>query len=327
MGAIMARTAQAMGKNDPDAARLAVPVEYGRAEWSISHAPSATALKALSVIFSHAGGDLSRMIEVPMPALRSVPGVSGMSASQVADMLRSLMVAFLSSSVEVRPGVVCDRFGPILGYAEIERGGDNLLALRVQFGPAFVKLAAESDVYALLDRALLAGLKSRYSILLYQYLATHWRKSGQAAVKLTVDEWRKVFALSGDLHSDFRQFNRKVFMRSVDEVAAVGPFALTVRREYSGRAVSALVVSWHPKDDAQSVDVRPAPKRKHVPSKSRVSVAPSAPLASDLLAALADRLNSGRYVAPSEVSTAKAAALLAAGLVTADVLRARGIAH
>lgn len=46
-----------------------------------------------------------------------------------------------------------------------------------------------------------------------------------------------------------------------------------------------------------------------------------------VLSMLAERLNAGSYVAPSAVSTSKAAALVASGLVSSALLRSRGIAH
>ena len=150
--------------------------------------------------------------------------MTGMSAAQVADMIRSLMMASVASSIEVRPGVIRDRFGPIVSYAELDRRGGDLLALSVQFGPAFVKLAQESDLYALLDRALLVGMKSRYSVLLYQYLASHWRKREQRFMRMTVSEWRKVFALSSDVHTDFKAFSRHVVLPAV--AGSVGGLAV-----------------------------------------------------------------------------------------------------
>jgi len=50
-------------------------------------------------------------------------------------------------------------------------------------------------------------------------------------------------------------------------------------------------------------------------------------LSDPVLTMLAEKLNAGSYVAPSAVSTSKAAALIAFGLVSPDVLRSRGIAH
>lgn len=60
---------------------------------------------------------------------------------------------------------------------------------------------------------------------------------------------------------------------------------------------------------------------------SRGAVAAGAALPDPVLALLADALNAGKYVAPSAVSTGKAAALVASGLVSSSVLRSRGIAH
>lgn len=60
---------------------------------------------------------------------------------------------------------------------------------------------------------------------------------------------------------------------------------------------------------------------------SRGVTTASSALPDPVLAMLAEKLNAGSYVAPSAVSTSKAAALVASGLVSPAILRSRGITH
>lgn len=316
-----------MAHNAPENPKLAVPAEYARAEWQLENPPSLAGLKLLTVALAHAPVGLVGPFDVPVAALRAIPALHGLAASELLSAVRSLMASLVVVTAPAGDGVMRDRLGPILMDAIIDRRDGRSLALRLQFSPAFAAMALDSDVYTLLDRALIVGLRSRYSVLLYQYLASHWRKSSQRSVKLTVAEWRKVFAVPPGEYPRFATLFQRVIAPAIAEVSAVGPFDLRMTREYTGRAVSALGVVWVAKSDAEPVDVAPAvPKRSGAPvARTKAAAAPPRATAEAVLVALAERLNGGRYVSPAEVSTSKAAALIAAGLVSPEVLRSRGL--
>lgn len=328
----MGRAVEAMGFNGPDKPKVAVPSEYARAEWSIERPPSAAGLKVLALIFAHAGNDLRRVLDVPVTELRAIPRVASMSVDDLADCLRGLVDARVEGLVDHGDGRWTRTMGGILDFVKVHGDGSGLLSVLCRFGGAFVEMAEQGDVYAMFDKAAVVGMKSRYSLLLYQFMASHWAKTEQRAVKMTLAEWRKVFAIPSSEYPRFPTFNQSVLARAVAEVSDVSRYALTVDRHYKGRAVVGLSIGWKLKPAVpEAVPVEAVPKAAARPASRlrAVPVAhdrPRAPVSDDeLLQFLADRVNGLSRIPMTDVSPSKARALLERGLVTKEQLRRRGV--
>lgn len=334
------KTIDRMAENGPRNSKVVYPAEIGRAEWSLDHPPSAVGLKLLLLLVSSLGDAVAADMvhEVPVGLLRQVPGLAGMSKDDLEIVLLDLarVQARLDQRDPDNPKRGSVTFGALLSTVRIHYSDDAVLACHVRFGDVFRDMVAASELFAVIDRAAALSMKSRYSLLLYQFLATHWRKDRQRQIKLPLSELRRVFALSAEQYPQFGKLNEKAISPALAEISASSPFNVTAKPYYEGsRAVAGVVLAWDAKAGAKPAgsSVRSGsaagdkvqPKRRGWAAPARAAkVTPQAQQAA--FQSLADRLNGGRYVSPSEVSTAKAAALLSSGLVSADVLRDRGIA-
>lgn len=334
------KTVDRMAENGPNNSKVVYPAEIGRAEWSLDHPPSAVGLKLLLLVVSALGDKVAvdMVHDLPVPLLRQVPGLAGMSKHDLEKVLLDLagVRARLDQRDPNNPKAGVVSFGALLSTVRINYSDDAVLSCHVRFGDVFRDMVAASELFAVIDRAAALSMKSRYSLLLYQFLATHWRKDRQRHIKLSLSELRRVFALTADQYQQFGKLKEKALSPAVSEISASSPFMVTAKPYYEGsRAVAGVVLSWDakagekPAGGAGKAAVSGVAKRQ---PKARGASAPalSAQASPVMMQAafqsLADRLNGGRYVAPSEVSTAKAAALLSSGLVGPDVLRERGIA-
>lgn len=335
------KTIERMATNRADKASVVYPAEIGRAEWSLDNPPSAVGLKLLLLVVSALGDAVADDVvhDLPVTLLRQVPGLSGMSKDGLENVLLDLarVHARLDQRDPDNPkrGVVS--FGALLSTVRIHYSDEAVLSCHVRFGDVFRDMVKASELFAVIDRALALSMKSRYSLLLYQFVATHWRKDHQRQIKLPLMDLRRIFAVSSDQYSAFGKLKEKALSPALAEISASSPYTLTAKPYYEGsRAIAGVVLSWDKKAADKPAGSMPAASAAKGGKAAFIGRKPAASARGGqsasasheaVLQALADRLNAGRYVSPSEVSTAKAAALLSAGLVSGDILRSRGISY
>lgn len=325
------KTLERMTDNRADKASVVYPAEIGRGSWSLDHPPSAVGLKLLLVAVAALGDAVSddAVHDVPVSVLRSVPGVAGMGKDDLLGVLRSLVMA--SASLDLRdpsrPGCGSVAVGSLVSYAEIDYSGAGVLACRLRFGDVFRKMLASSELFSVIDRALALELRSRYSVLLYQFISTHWRKSHVRQIKMPLSELRGLFALTPDVHSEFKSFRRHVLDKAVSEISEKSDYSLTAEPYFEGsRAVAGVVISWKLKAAAKPAGASRAKSAKAAgkPASARKPVAAPADPA-DVLAFYADMVRRKAPGVSAAVSSTMAQRLLAADLVTVADLRAANL--
>lgn len=327
------KTLARMAENGAGNPKVVYPCEIGRAEWSLDNPPSAAGLKLLLLAVSALGDAVAddKVHELPVSLLRQVPGLSGMSRHDLEGVLRDLSAVRarldVRDATDPRRGSVS--FGAVLNSVRIDYSDDDALSCHVRFGDVFRDMVAASELFAVIDRVLALSMKSRYSLLLYQFLATHWRKQHQRQLKLPLAELRRVFALPDDVHSEFKAMRRHVVDRAVSEISDKSPFLVTAKPYFEGsRAVAGVVLSWEAKA-SKTID-KPA---KALPSASGGKAAgkrsaprkPSASSDADRLAFYADMVKRKAPGVASAVSSSMAHRLLSAGLVSEADLRAASL--
>lgn len=331
------KTVERMASNRADKGSVVYPAEIGRAEWALDNPPSAVGLKLLLLAVSALGEVVADdvMHKLPVPLLRQVPGVAGMSRDDLVGVLRGLVMA--SATLDLpdakRPGRGTTAIGALVSYAEVDHDEGSVLEVRLRFGDVFRKMLAASELFAVIDRALALSMKSRYSVLLYQFIATHWRKKHVQKIKLPLVDVRRIFAVEAGLYSEFADLNRRVLKAAVSEISAASPYTLTAKPYFEGsRAVAGIVLSWEAKADDKPAGAGPVtsgtkggkPKTgNRKPSAS--AAAPQAASEADVLAYHADLVKRKAPAVSSAVSSTMARRLLAADLVSQADLRAAGL--
>lgn len=331
------KTIERMAENGPHNPKVIYPAEIGRAEWSLDHPPSAVGLKLLLLLVSALGDDVAvdMVHDVPVTLLRQVPGVSGMSKDDLFQVLVDLarVQACLDRRDPNDPKSGVLSFGALLSGVNLRYSNDAFMSCTVRFGDVFRQMVASSELFAVIDRALALSMKSRYSLLLYQFLATHWRKNHQRQIKLPLTELRRVFALQPSAYDQFKSLNQRVIAPAVAEISAASQFTVTAKPYYEGsRAVAGVVLSWEAKAGEKSAGAAPAAsaakggKAKDKPSVSRkpsaFASAPQAASDAERLEALAGHIKAGRKYALRDLKPSDARALLADASVSKDDLRA-----
>jgi hypothetical protein len=331
------KTIERMASNRSDKASVVYPAEIGRAEWSLDHPPSAVGLKLLLLVVSALGDAVADDVvhDLPVTLLRQVPGLAGMSKDDLERVLFDLarVQARLDQRDPNNPkrGVVS--FGALLSTVRIHYSDDTCLACHVRFGDVFREMVRASELFAVIDRALALSMRSRYSLLLYQFIATHWRKDHQRQIKLPLADLRRVFALQPDAYEQFKSLNQRVIAPAVSEISASAPYTLTVKPYHEGsRAVAGVVLSWEAKAavaPAGAAPVASAAKGGKAAAKPAASRKPSAsavpPSDADVLAFYAAMVKRKAPGVSAAVSSSMARKLLAAGLVSQADLRAANL--
>lgn len=333
------RTIERMAENGPANPKVVYPAEIGRAEWSLDHPPSAVGLKLLLLVVSALGDAVADDVvhDLPVSLLRQVPGVSGMSREEVERVLLDLarVQARLDRRDPDNPkrGVVS--FGSLLSTVRIHYDDNAVLSCHVRFGDVFRDMVAASELFAVIDRALALSMKSRYSLLLYQFLATHWRKDRQRQLRLPLAELRRIFAVEPGIYPEFADFNRRVLKAAVSEISMASPYTVTAKPYSEGsRAVAGVLLSWEAKvvdKPARGGPTASAAGRGKAAGKPSASRKPSASASAprgvadpDVLAFHADRVKR-RLPGVSGMNIALVRELVAAGLVSQADLRAANL--
>jgi Initiator Replication protein. len=332
------KTLARMAENGVDNRKVVYPSEIGRAEWSLDNPPSAVGLKLLLLVVSSLGDAVAddTVHELPVSLLRQVPGLSGMSRVDLEQVLLDL--AGVRARLEVRDAKDPRRgsvtFGALLSTVRIEYSDDTVLSCYLRFGDVFRDMVVASELFAVIDRTLALSMKSRYSLLLYQFLATHWRKDHQRQIKLPLAELRRVFAINSGDYSEFSDLRRRALSPAVSEISDRSPYQLTVKPYHEGsRAVAGVVLSWEVKAaDKPAGALPPASGAKGGKAVGKGTGKPSASASAsrpapeaDVLAFYADMVMRKAPGVSGAVSSSMARNLLSAGLVSQSDLRAANL--
>lgn len=325
----MGKTIQVASDRAFDQSKTVLPAEVARGVY-IDNPPGAQALKLMHLMIATAGGRMADDVQhqFRLSDIRKVVGMRHHDRESLALMFRELRAAVLTYDDKERQRLI---IGGLLDEALVdyrdEISGDLLVTW--YFGRTFRRMAEESNHWAILDRQTVFALSSKYAILLFQHIASLANLDRVQSRSFTIPEIRALLGVPAGKLERFSNLSQKAIKPAIDEINQISRLDLTVTPVKVGRSVAAVSIGWTVKGAADTAAAARELKSHSVGRKARRagSSVPVSALDGQILQALADRLNSGRYVAPSEVSTAKAAALLAAGLVGADVLRARGIAH
>lgn len=328
------KTIERMASNRADKASVVYPAEIGRAEWSLDNPPSAVGLKLLLLVVSALGDAVADDVvhDLPVTLLRQVPGLAGMGKDDLERVLFDLarVQARLDRRDPDNPkrGVVS--FGALLSTVRIHYSDDTCLACQVRFGDVFRDMVKASELFAVIDRALALSMKSRYSLLLYQFIATHWRKDHQRQIKLPLADLRRVFALQPAAYEQFKSLNQRVIAPAVSEISASAPYTLTAKPYHEGsRAVAGVVLSWEAKGGVKPAPAAPTTatvkgKRSASRKQSASSIAPRPASDADVMTFHADRVKR-RAPGVSSMASSMVRKLLSAGLVSQADLRAANL--
>lgn len=325
--------AEAMGKNRRGNARVNVPEEYTKAEWSVEDPPSASALKLLLLVIAACGNDLDGEKQFPMSLLREVPGLAHKEAAFLEAELRQLMKATVRTSARLNflmGNYERTSFGVIVSDAALLRSGKDgpLEGFVLRFGETFKQMVLFGEHFAVLDSVAILAMRSRHSVLLYQYLAFAFRARFIRSFELPLEDVRRIFGLLRDEYPQFGLLKQRVLTPACAEISDLTEFKVTATPMLEGRKAIGVRFHWQSKAGEKPAGAAPAASAaksgKAAASGRKPSASASTPRAAsdaERLKALAGHIKAGRKFALRDLKTSDARALLADNSVSKDDLR------
>jgi hypothetical protein len=240
-----------------DQTKTVLPAEVARGVY-MKNAPSLQALKLMHLMIATAGGRMADEVQhqMRMADIKSVEGMRNHDRATLTPLFEELRAAVLTHDDPEKMRVTV---GGLLDDAQIdyreEANGDSVVSW--WFARLFRRLAAESNHWAILDRQTVFHLGSKYSVLLFQHIASFENYDHVTSRTFTVAELRAVLGIPAGKIQRFADLNRDVIQSAIAEINQLSRLTLTATHKKVGRTVATVTISWQVKED-------PKPARREV---------------------------------------------------------------
>lgn len=247
----MGKTTQVAADRAFDQTKTVLPAELARGVY-MRNAPSLQALKLMHLMVATAGGRMADPMrhEIRLADIRSIDGMKNHDRESLTPLFEELR------AVVIREGDPSDDeqkviIGGLLDHAILNRkdpiSGDTLLSWF--FGRMFLEMAENSNHWAILDRQTVFHLSSKYSVLLFQHIASLANLDRMNAKTFTVPELRALLGVPEGKLSRFSNLNTWALKPAIDEINHLSRLNLTVTPKKIGRTVASVTIGWQVKDD------------------------------------------------------------------------------
>jgi hypothetical protein len=262
----MGKTTQVASDRAYDQTKTVLPAEVAQGVY-MQNAPSLQALKLMHLMIGRAGGRMAEDTthQMRLSDVRQIAGMNNHSRSSLTPLFAELAAAVIISDDSEKQVVT---IGGLLDEAKIdysnEVGGDLLVSWG--FGRTFRRMAQESNHWAILDRQAVFHLGSKYSVLLFQHIASLQNLKYVSSKRFTVPELRAMFGIPEGKSKRFADLRRNIITPVIAEINSdVTRLQLTVSYHKIGRTVAEVEIAWDVKKDLIKVKAeldRPKSGRK-----------------------------------------------------------------
>jgi hypothetical protein len=133
-----------------------------------------------------------------------------------------------------------------------EISGDTLITWT--FGSMFRRMAGESNHWAILDRQAVFHLGSKYSVLMFQHIASLQNLKHVTSKRFTVPELRAVLGVSEGIMPRFSHLKSRAILPAIAEINSdLTRLTLTATLHKIGRTVAEVEIAWEVKEDLTKV--------------------------------------------------------------------------
>jgi len=143
----------------------------------------------------------------------------------------------------------CEIIGGFLDRAKLDyrhEVSDDLL-VAWWFGGAFREMAEKSYHWAIMDRQTVFALSSKYSILLFQHVASLVNLDHVTSKTFTVSEMRAVLGVPDEKLKRWTHLNRDAIQPAIAEINQTSRLTLTATPRKVGRTVASVTIAWEEK--------------------------------------------------------------------------------
>ena len=245
----MAKTIQVAADRAYDTTKTVLPVEVARGIY-IENPPSAQALKLMHLLIAKAGGRMADEVqhEMRMADLKHIEGMRNHDRASLRALFTQLRAAVMVyDDSEAQEEII----GGFMDEIRLDYRQETADALVVKwwFGRTFRRIAAESNHWAILDRQTVFALSSKYSILLFQHIASLANLDRIDSKSFTVPELRALFGVEGGKLDRFADLNRRALQPAIAEINQLSRLNLKATPRKTGRTVTSVEISWKLKPD------------------------------------------------------------------------------
>lgn len=243
----MKKTTQIAADRAHDQTKSVLPAEVARGVY-IENPPGAEALKLMHLLIGKAGGRMAEDVrhELRLADIKAIEGMRNHSRATLRKLfieLAGAVIVFDDTEAQ------CEIIGGFLDRAKLDyrhEVSDDLL-VAWWFGGAFREMAEKSCHWAILDRQTVFALSSKYSILLFQHIASLVNLNHVASKTFTVSEIRAMLGVPEGKLDRFSNLNQRVLQPAVAEINQTSRLTLTATPRKIGRTVASVTIAWEEK--------------------------------------------------------------------------------
>lgn len=249
--------------------KTVLPAEVARGVY-IENPPSAEALKLMHLLIGRAGGRMAEDVrhELRLADIKKIDGMRNHSRTTLRKLFVELSGAVMSfDDTEAQ----CEVIGGFLDRAKLDyrhEVSDDLL-VAWWFGGAFREMAEKSCHWAILDRQTVFALSSKYSILLFQYIASMVNLDHVTSKTFAVAELRAVLGVPDGKMPRWNDVNRFALKPAIAEVNQTSRLTLTATPYKIGRTVAKVTIAWEEKPQEAKQEAKRELDRSKVGRKAR----------------------------------------------------------
>ena len=232
-----------------DQTKTVLPAEMARGV-HMRNAPSLRALKLMHLMIGTAGGRMADEVEhwMRLSDIRKIDGMAHHDRASLTPLFAELAAAVIEYD---DPEKMVVTIGGLMDEARIdyrpEASGDLLVSW--WFGRTFRRMAAESNHWAILDRQTVFHLGSKYSVLLFQHIASLVNLDRITTKTFTVQELRAVLGIPEGKIARFANLKKDVVDPAIAEINQLSRLTLTTTSNKIGRTVASVTIGWEVKAD------------------------------------------------------------------------------
>ncbi len=245
----MGKTIQVAADRAFDQTKTVLPTELARGVY-MTNAPSLAALKLMHLMIATAGGRMADDVrhEMRLADIRKIDGMDNHTRASLTPLFGELAAAVLTHD---DPEKMVVTIGGLVDEARIdyrhEASGDLLVTWT--FRSTFRRMAAESNHWAILDRQTVFHLGSKYSVMLFQHIASFANLDRMNAKTFSLPELRALLGIPKGKLERFSHLNDRVIKHAVSEINHLSRLTLTATPNKIGRTVTSVTIGWRVKDD------------------------------------------------------------------------------
>ena len=252
----MTKTTQIAADRAHDQTKSVLPAEVARGVY-IENPPGAEALKLMHLLIGTAGGRMAEDVrhELRLADIKKIDGMRNHSRTTLRKLfieLAGAVIVFDDTEAQ------CEIIGGFLDRAKLDyrhEVSDDLL-VAWWFGGAFREMAEKSCHWAIMDRQTVFALSSKYSILLFQHVASLVNLDHVASKTFTVAELRAVLGTPDGTLDRFADFNRRAIQPAIAEINQTSRLTLTATPRKVGRTVASVTIAWEEKPQEAKKEAR-----------------------------------------------------------------------